>query len=99
MEGLDLNLAAWAADIGVMAAAIVVIVAGVRKYVWKTLDGLAVNAVAVVIGLAGGAVLHFATYFPTLPAGLMHGFAAGLATFLGVDTIRAVFKVGKSRED
>jgi uncharacterized membrane protein (DUF441 family) len=95
MEGVDLNLAAWAADIAVMALALTGIVAGIRKYVWKTLDGVAVNAAAVALGVLAGAGLHYLTYFPTLPAGLMHGLAAGLATFLGVDTVRAVFKVGK----
>ena len=95
MEGLDLNLAAWATDIGVMAGAIVIIVGGIRKYVWKALDGIAVHAVAIALGLAGGGILHVAAYFPTLLGGLLHGFAAGIATFLGVDTVRAIFKVGK----
>ena len=93
--GITWDPSAWAADIAVMAAAIVGFTSFIRKHLWESLDGILVSAVAVLLGAALGAGLHFMNYFPTLIEGIVHGTAAGFASFLGVDAVRGVLRLGK----
>lgn len=90
----------WFTNAAALGAAVAFLVSLVRKHIWKTLDGPAVPAVSVVLGVALaylGQVLGF-----NLPAHpVFYGVAAGLFASGATDYARAILKLagtGKGEE-
>lgn len=87
------DLAEWAANTAALAAAIVFLVAVIRKYVYG-FDGNQVPLLSVALGLLAGAGLSLAGYFDgNLISGIIHGLSAGVLSFTGVDGVRSVVKI------
>lgn len=91
----DFDLAAWAADTAILAAAVVFLTAVVRKWLWRSLDGEAVPLFSTALSVLIAIGLHFLGHLDSLSAALSHGFAAGVLAFGGVDAVRGVLQTGK----
>lgn len=83
----------WAASLAAFAGGVAGIVALVRKYVWKTLEGPLVQAFAIGVGVVVGAGLGaMPGAFDGIVVGAWNGLLAGAASFLGVDVVREVVR-------
>lgn len=84
------NVTAWAGSLLAFAGGVSAIMAVIRRYAWKSLDGDLVKGVAVAVGVATGIVLAIFNQFDSIAAGAVQGLLAGLGSFLGVDVLRDV---------
>lgn len=76
---LEGDIARWFLDLSILGGVVAAIVGFIRKRVWVTLDGIAVNVVAVVVGVAitlAGKPLELHV-MPWIPA-ILYGAGAGL---------------------
>ena len=92
--GISPNLAEWFASQASLAAVVAAIVALVRKHLWKSLDGVAVVGVSVVVGVVLAYLGHRLDYLEA--DWLVFGLTAGLLASGGVDALRAIVKGGGS---
>lgn len=84
------NVGGWSGSLLLFAGGVISIVTVIRRYVWTTLDGPLVQAVAVAVGVVAGIGLAIAGQYDSILAGAWNGLLAGAASFLGVDVIRDV---------
>jgi peptidoglycan/LPS O-acetylase OafA/YrhL len=84
------NFTTWGGSLLAFAGGVSAIMAVVRRYVWKELDGELVKVVAIGVGVAAGISLSFTGQFDTILSGAINGLLAGLGSFLGVDALRDV---------
>ena len=86
------DFANWFVDAAKLAAGIVAIIAALRRYVWKTLDGEAVALVAIGLGLVVSVLGYVMHQFPadwTLFGALGYGLTAGIGAIGIVEGTRA----------
>jgi small basic protein len=90
--GIPPDLAEWFASQASLAAAVAALVALIRKHLWKSLDGVAVVGVSVVLGIALAHLGHRLGYLGA--DWLTFGLMAGLLASGGMDAIRSAMKGG-----
>lgn len=87
------DITAWGTDVATLAGGVIAIMAILRRYVIKDLDGELVKIVAVIVGVLTGVALSFTPLLDgSILAGATHGLMGGLASFLGVDVVRDVVR-------
>lgn len=90
----------WAASLAAFAGGVVAIVALIRRYLWKDLDGPIVQALAIGVGVAVGAALGaMPGAFDGIVTGAWNGLLAGAASFLGVDVVREVVQGHRPKDE
>jgi len=86
------NLADWFVSQASLAAVVAALVALVRKHVWKSLDGVAVVAVSLALGIVLAYLGHRLGYLGA--DWFVFGLTAGLLASGGVDALRGIVKRG-----
>jgi hypothetical protein len=87
-NSIPTDISQWFASTAALAAVVAALVALVRKHLWKTLDGLPVVAVSVVLGGVLGYVGHLLGYLGR--DWLLFGLSAGFMASGGVDLLKSL---------
>ena len=87
-DSIPTDISQWFSTTAALAAVVAALVALIRKHVWKTLDGLLVVAVSIVLGVALGFLGKSLGYLGG--DWLLFGLSAGFMASGGVDLLRSL---------